>query len=101
VLLVDSGHSSDDTAEQLLMLEVHFDLAKLYIYVIVESFSTTVDCVENDGKYKFKNISLHKNLRCGTTILLRRSPTVTYGYVLDTKPTDLIIDINFDKFIYL
>lgn len=91
----NSSVTADDAVE-LLILDDHVDLTNLFIKDQSGNTASSTTYNDNGGKYQFRNIPLWRDLRSGTTILLRKSPTATSGYVLDTDPSDYTLDISLD-----
>lgn len=91
----NSSVTADDAVE-LLILDDHVDLTNLIIKDQLGGNSGSTAYNDNGGKYQFNSNPLWRDLRSGTTIVLRKSPTTTSGYVLDTDPSDYTLDISLD-----
>ncbi|MDO7851762.1 T9SS type A sorting domain-containing protein [Hymenobacter convexus] len=94
-----NGSSTSDgstDAVELLVVQDHLDIRGL----IMKDFETNLTS-DTGGKYQFKDVALWKDLRVGTTIVLRRLTSGISGYVEDTDPSDFKIDLLMENATYL
>lgn len=88
----NSGTSDgvDDVAE-LLVVQDHLDIRK---YIIKDYANGGTNLDDGGSKFRFNNIDLWRNLRSGTTIVLRRlSATELNSYTPDIDASDFKISI--------
>lgn len=94
-------------AIELLVLDDHVDMRN---WIIKDYANAVVTGLTGDagGKFRFKDIALWKDLRKGTTIVLRQpgltptaNPSPDPNYVEDADASDFTIDINIRNANYL
>ncbi len=94
-------------AIELLVLEDHVDMRN---WIIKDYSNAVVTGISGDGggKFRFRDIAFWKDLRKGTTIVLRQpggtftaNPSPDPAYVEDTDASDFTIDINIRNSNYL
>jgi PKD repeat protein len=83
-------------AVELLVTKDHTDIRGL----IIKDFETNLTS-DAGGKYQFKDSDLWKDIRKGTTIVLRRIASGISGYTEDVDTTDHKIDLLFENTNYL
>jgi hypothetical protein len=83
-------------AVELLVTQDHLDIRGL----IVKDFESNLT-LDNGGKIQFKDNALWKDLRVGTTIVLRRLASGITGYATDTDATDFTLDMLMENTTYL
>lgn len=81
---------------ELLVVQDHLDIRGL----IVKDFEANLTS-DNGGKYQFRDNVLWKDLRIGTTVVLRRPSSGTTGCVEDFDPADFKIDLLMGNATYL
>ncbi|MBF9221125.1 carbohydrate-binding protein [Hymenobacter ruricola] len=94
-----NGSSTSDGATdavELLVVQDHLDIRGL----IVKDFESNLT-LDNGGKYQFKDNTLWKDLRIGTTVVLRRLTSGITGYAEDVDPADFKIDLLMENSTYL
>ena len=94
-----NGSSTPDgstDAVELLVTQDHLDIRGL----IVKDFESNLT-LDNGGKLQFKDNALWKDLRVGTTIVLRRLASGITGYATDTDPSDFTLDMLMENTTYL
>ncbi|MFC7000019.1 fibronectin type III domain-containing protein [Rufibacter roseus] len=75
-------------AVELLVIQDHLDMRGMIVKDL-EANATS----DNGGKYQFNNIDFWKDMRSGTTIVLRKTQSQQAGYVQDTDASDFTIDL--------
>ncbi|GAA3951713.1 carbohydrate-binding protein [Hymenobacter algoricola] len=90
-----TGDGSQDAVE-LLVTQDRLDLRGL----IVKDFEANLTS-DTGGKYQFKDNPLWKELRIGTTIVLRRLTSGISGYAPDVDPADFKLDLLLENAAYL
>ncbi|MRX46836.1 hypothetical protein GJJ64_06535 [Pedobacter sp. HX-22-1] len=94
-------------AIELLVVEDHVDMRN---WIIKDYANAVVTGLSGDagGKFRFKDVALWKDLRSGTTIVLRQpgatftaNPSPDPNYVEDIDASDFTIDINIRNTNYL
>ncbi|WP_460501885.1 cellulase family glycosylhydrolase, partial [Hymenobacter agri] len=96
---VYNGSSTSDgstDAVELLVTQDHLDIRGL----IVKDFESNLT-LDNGGKIQFKDNALWKDLRIGTTIVLRRLASGITGYATDTDASDFTLDMLMENTTYL
>ncbi|MET4075179.1 carbohydrate-binding protein [Hymenobacter sp. UYCo722] len=96
---VYNGSSTSDGATdavELLVTQDHLDIRGL----IVKDFESNLT-LDNGGKIQFIDNALWKDLRVGTTIVLRRLASGITGYVTDTDASDFTLDMLMENTTYL
>ncbi|MBO2012274.1 carbohydrate-binding protein [Hymenobacter negativus] len=96
---VYNGSSTSDgstDAAELLVTQDHLDIRGL----IVKDFESSLTS-DTGGKIQFKDNALWKDLRIGTTIVLRRLASGIAGYVTDTDASDFTVDLLMENTTYL
>ncbi|MBD2721856.1 carbohydrate-binding protein [Hymenobacter armeniacus] len=83
-------------AVELLVVKDHLDIRGL----IVKDFESNLT-TDNGGKFQFKDNALWKDLRIGTTIVLRRLVSDVAGYAEDLNPADFKLDLFLENTTYL
>ncbi|UOQ98707.1 DUF5010 C-terminal domain-containing protein [Hymenobacter sp. 5317J-9] len=83
-------------AVELLVVQDHLDARGL----IVKDFDADLTA-DTGGKYQFKDQALWKDLRLGTTIVLRRLGAGIPGYVEDVNASDSRLDLALENTTYL
>jgi PKD repeat protein len=83
-------------AVELLVVQDHLDIRGL----IVKDFESNLT-TDNGGKFQFKDNALWKDLRVGTTIVLRRLVSDVAGYAQDFDPADFKIDLFLENTTFL
>ncbi|MDB5268507.1 MAG: hypothetical protein JWP58_1547 [Hymenobacter sp.] len=83
-------------AVELLVTQDHLDIRGL----IVKDFETNLTS-DTGGKIQFKDNALWKDLRVGTTIVLRRLASGITGYATDTDASDFTVDMLMENTTYL
>ena len=94
-----NGSSTSDgstDAVELLVTQDHIDIRGL----IVKDFETNLTS-DTGGKIQFKDNALWKDLRIGTTVVLRRLTSGITGYATDTDPSDFTLDMLMENTTYL
>ncbi|MDB5234166.1 MAG: hypothetical protein JWR44_1159, partial [Hymenobacter sp.] len=94
-----NGSSTADGATdavELLVVQDHLDIRGL----IMKDFETNLTS-DTGGKIQFKDLALWKDLRIGTTIVLRRLSSGITGYAEDFDPSDFKIDLLMENATYL
>jgi PKD repeat protein len=94
-----NGSSTPDgstDAVELLVTQDHLDIRGL----IVKDFESNLT-LDNGGKLQFKDNALWKDLRIGTTIVLRRLASGINGYATDTDASDFTLDMLMENTTYL
>ncbi|GAB3586310.1 carbohydrate-binding protein [Hymenobacter daeguensis] len=94
-----NGSSTSDgstDAVELLVTQDHLDIRGL----IVKDFESNLT-LDNGGKIQFRDNALWKDLRIGTTIVLRRLASGITGYATDTDASDFTIDLLMENTTYL
>ncbi|WP_210521711.1 carbohydrate-binding protein [Hymenobacter terricola] len=94
-----NGSSTSDgstDAVELLVTQDHLDIRGL----IVKDFETTLTS-DTGGKIQFKDHPLWKDLRIGTTIVLRRLASGITSYATDVDATDFTLDMLMENTTYL
>ncbi|WP_201984043.1 T9SS type A sorting domain-containing protein [Hymenobacter rubidus] len=94
-----NGSSTSDgstDAAELLVTQDHLDIRGL----IVKDFETNLTS-DTGGKIQFKDNALWKDLRIGTTIVLRRLASGITGYATDTDASDFTLDMLMENTTYL
>lgn len=95
----EAGKGQYDAIE-LLVVEDHVDMRN---WIIKDYANAVTNEVKGDfgGKFRFKDVALWKNLRSGTTIVLRQpggtftaNPSPGANYIEDTDASDFTIDLN-------
>ncbi len=84
-----SVFDGESDAVELLVIQDHLDMRGL----IVKDLSLPDANKDAGGKYKFNNIDLWKDLRKGTTIVLRRLKSQDAAYTEDTDASDFKLDV--------
>ena len=84
-----SVFEGESDAVELLVIQDHLDMRGL----ILKDLSLPDANKDAGGKYKFNNIDLWKDLRRGTTIVLRRLKSQDAGYTEDIDPSDYKLDV--------
>ncbi|MBC6700141.1 carbohydrate-binding protein [Hymenobacter puniceus] len=94
----NAGPASDGAADavELLVVQDHLDARGL----IVKDFDADLT-TDNGGKYQFKDQALWKDLRLGTTIVLRKLAAGIPGYVEDLSASDSRLDLALENTTYL
>lgn len=82
-------------AVELLVLENNFDMRNLLVKDAEDNITR-----DAGGKYRFNNIPFWANLRAGTTIVMRRTGSLTAGYVEDADASDFTLDLIMDNTTY-
>ena len=96
---VYNGSSTPDGATdavELLVVQDHLDIRGL----IVKDFEANLTA-DTGGKYQFRDNALWKDLRIGTTVVLRRLSSGIAGYAEDVDPSDFKIDLLMENAAYL
>lgn len=83
-------------AVELLVIKDHLDIRGL----IIKDFESNLT-TDQGGKYQFRDNALWKDLRQGTTIVLRRLASGISGYTPDVDPADYKLDLLFESPAYL
>ncbi|GAA4026416.1 hypothetical protein GCM10022409_07990 [Hymenobacter glaciei] len=94
-----NGSSTSDgstDAVELLVTQDHLDIRGL----VVKDFETNLTS-DTGGKIQFKDNALWKDLRVGTTIVLRRLASGITGYATDTDASDFTVDMLMENTTYL
>ncbi|MBH8568116.1 carbohydrate-binding protein [Microvirga sp. STS02] len=94
-----NGSSTSDgstDAVELLVTQDHLDIRGL----IVKDFETNLTS-DTGGKIQFKDNALWKDLRIGTTIVLRRLASGITGYATDVDASDFTLDMLMENTTYL
>ncbi|GAB2861469.1 carbohydrate-binding protein [Hymenobacter ruber] len=94
-----NGSSTSDgstDAVELLVTQDHLDIRGL----IVKDFETNLTS-DTGGKIQFKDNALWKDLRIGTTIVLRRLTSGITGYATDVDASDFTVDMLMENTTYL
>jgi PKD repeat protein len=94
-----NGSSTSDgstDAVELLVTQDHLDIRGL----IVKDFETNLTS-DTGGKIQFKDNALWKDLRIGTTIVLRRLASGIAGYATDVDASDFTVDMLMENTTYL
>lgn len=95
----EAGKGQYDAIE-LLVVEDHVDMRN---WIIKDYANAVTNELKGDfgGKFRFKDVALWKNLRSGTTIVLRQpggtftaNPSPDANYTEDTDASDFTIDLN-------
>ncbi|MFD1630005.1 gliding motility-associated C-terminal domain-containing protein [Pseudopedobacter beijingensis] len=76
-------------AVELLVVKDHLDMRGL----IVKDISLPDANKDGGGRYKFNNIDFWKDMRSGTTIVLRRPNSAGQSHTLDTDASDFTLDL--------
>ena len=94
-----NGSSTSDgstDAVELLVTQDHLDIRGL----IVKDFESNLTS-DTGGKIQFKDNALWKDLRVGTTIVLRRLASGITGYVTELDASDFKMDMLMENTTYL
>ncbi|MCB2406565.1 carbohydrate-binding protein [Hymenobacter lucidus] len=94
-----NGSSTSDgstDAVELLVTQDHLDIRGL----IVKDFEANLT-LDNGGKIQFRDNALWKDLRIGTTIVLRRLTSGITGYTPDVDASDFTVDMLLENSTYL
>ncbi|GAB3855339.1 hypothetical protein GCM10028822_26060 [Hymenobacter terrigena] len=94
-----NGSSTSDgstDAVELLVTQDHLDIRGL----IVKDFETNLTS-DTGGRLQFKDNALWKDLRIGTTIVLRRLTSGITGYATDVDASDFTVDMLMENTTYL
>ena len=94
-----NGSSTPDGATdavELLVTQDHLDIRGL----IVKDFETNLT-LDTGGKLQFRDNALWKDLRVGTTIVLRRLASGIANYTTDTDASDFTLDMLMENTTYL
>ncbi|OGX87042.1 hypothetical protein BEN47_12070 [Hymenobacter lapidarius] len=94
-----NGSSTSDGATdavELLVVQDRLDIRGL----ILKDFEANLTS-DTGGRYQFRNNALWKDLRVGTTIVLRRLASGITGYAEDFDPADFKIDLLMENATYL
>ncbi|TZF83282.1 T9SS type B sorting domain-containing protein [Pedobacter sp. BS3] len=76
-------------AVELLVVQDHYDMRGL----IVKDVSLPDANTDGGGKYQFNTIDFWKDMRSGTTIVLRRPASAGATYTQDTDASDFTLDL--------
>ena len=101
-IVVNRAYNGSSTADgstdavELLVTQDRLDIRGL----IVKDFESNLT-LDNGGKIQFKDNALWKDLRVGTTIVLRRLASGITGYVTDTDAADFTVDMLMENTTYL
>ncbi|GAB3870961.1 hypothetical protein GCM10028824_20210 [Hymenobacter segetis] len=101
-IVVNRAYNGSSTADgstdavELLVTQDHLDIRGL----VVKDFETNLTS-DTGGKLQFKDNALWKDLRVGTTIVLRRLASGITGYATDTDASDFTVDMLMENTTYL
>jgi gliding motility-associated-like protein len=99
-VVINKVHNATDAFEgysdaiELLVIEDHLDMRGL----IIKDLSLNVADKDAGGKYKFNDMDFWKDMRSGTTIVLRRPVDATETYTQDLDASNYKLDLMLPKF---
>ncbi|MBA9076121.1 gliding motility-associated C-terminal domain-containing protein [Rufibacter quisquiliarum] len=87
--LLNGSNDADGRTDavELLVVQDHLDIRGF----IIKDFENNI--TTEGGRFEFKDEPLWRDLRKGTTIILRNLSGLQGNYVQDTDPSDFIIDV--------